>query len=114
MLKAEEFGITQANVDEMKKSENPEIKRFLGVEAETKIGTDLGLDNDWAVQHRQGRRQLRRDLRAQRRRRLAAEDRARPERAVDQGRPAVRAADPLIATDFEGGAHTGPPRLVPE
>lgn len=49
MLTAEEFGITQANVEEMLKSENPEIKRILGVEADTKIGTDLGLTNDWVV-----------------------------------------------------------------
>ena len=48
MVNAEEFGITQANVDDMKNSPNPDIKRFLGVEADTKIGTDLGLTNDWA------------------------------------------------------------------
>ena len=30
-------------------AEIPEIKRVLGVEADTKIGTDLGLDNDWVV-----------------------------------------------------------------
>ena len=46
---AEELGITQANVDEMKNSPNPEIKRVLGAEADTKIGTDLGLTNDWVV-----------------------------------------------------------------
>jgi general L-amino acid transport system substrate-binding protein len=33
----------------MKNSPNPEIKRVLGVEAESKIGTDLGLTNDWVV-----------------------------------------------------------------
>ena len=49
LLNAEELGITQANVEEMKNSPNPEIKRVLGVEAETKIGTDLGLTNDWVV-----------------------------------------------------------------
>ncbi|WP_337266814.1 amino acid ABC transporter substrate-binding protein [Oryzifoliimicrobium ureilyticus] len=48
MVQAEEFGITQANVDQMKNSENPDIKRFLGTEADTRIGTDLGLSNDWA------------------------------------------------------------------
>jgi general L-amino acid transport system substrate-binding protein len=48
MINAEEFGITQANADDMKNSPNPDIKRFLGVEADTKIGTDLGLTNDWA------------------------------------------------------------------
>lgn len=49
MLNAEEFGITKANVEEMKNSDNPEIKRLLGSEADTKIGTDLGLNNDWVV-----------------------------------------------------------------
>jgi general L-amino acid transport system substrate-binding protein len=49
LLNAEELGITKANVEEMKTSANPEMKRVLGVEAETKIGTDLGLANDWVV-----------------------------------------------------------------
>lgn len=49
LLNAEELGITKANVEEMKGSANPEIKRILGTEAETKIGTDLGLTNDWVV-----------------------------------------------------------------
>jgi general L-amino acid transport system substrate-binding protein len=49
LISAEEFGITQANVEEMKNSENPDIKRFLGMEADSKIGADLGLDADWAV-----------------------------------------------------------------
>jgi general L-amino acid transport system substrate-binding protein len=46
MLNAEEFGVTQANVDQMLKSENPEIKRLLGVEG--KYGEAMGLTNDWA------------------------------------------------------------------
>lgn len=49
LLNAEEMGVTQANVDEMKNSDNPEIRRLLGTEADTKIGTDLGLENDWVV-----------------------------------------------------------------
>jgi general L-amino acid transport system substrate-binding protein len=48
LIDAEEFGITQANVDEMKNSPNPDIRRFLGTEANSTIGTDLGLSNDWA------------------------------------------------------------------
>lgn len=49
MVQAEEFGITQENVDEIREtSTNPEVRRFLGVEKDTKIGTDLGLTNDWA------------------------------------------------------------------
>ena len=46
MLNAEELGVTKANVDEMLKSTNPEIKRLLGVEG--KFGEGLGLGNDWA------------------------------------------------------------------
>jgi general L-amino acid transport system substrate-binding protein len=48
MVQAEEFGITQANVDEMTKSENPDIKRFLGEEKDQTIGKDMGLDEKWA------------------------------------------------------------------
>lgn len=50
MVTAEEFGVTQANVEEMKKSANPDIKRFLGEEEGSTIGADLGLPKDWAVQ----------------------------------------------------------------
>ncbi|OQP88001.1 amino acid ABC transporter substrate-bindnig protein [Rhizobium rhizosphaerae] len=49
MVAAEEFGITQANVEEMKKSPNPDIKRFLGEEQGSTIGADFGLSKDWAV-----------------------------------------------------------------
>ncbi|MGK7920942.1 MAG: amino acid ABC transporter substrate-binding protein [Trichodesmium sp.] len=55
LIEAEELGITQANVDELKQnSENeeldppvdPTIRRFLGVEGE--LGEGLGLSNDFA------------------------------------------------------------------
>jgi len=46
LLNAEELGVTQANVDQMLGSANPEIKRLLGKEGE--FGKGLGLDNDWA------------------------------------------------------------------
>jgi len=46
MVNAEELGITKANADEMLKSENPEIKRFVGTEG--KFGEPMGLTNDWA------------------------------------------------------------------
>lgn len=49
LVLAEEYGITQANVDEMKSSKNPDIQRVLGAEAGTTLGTGLGLDNDWVV-----------------------------------------------------------------
>ncbi len=45
---AEEKGVTSANVDEMKKSKDPEILRLLGVEGNQ--GKELGLNADWAYQ----------------------------------------------------------------
>jgi len=46
-LIAEEKGITKANVEQMKSSEDPEVKRMLGV-TDT-VGPDMGLPQDWAV-----------------------------------------------------------------
>ncbi|MGO9756768.1 MAG: amino acid ABC transporter substrate-binding protein [Roseiarcus sp.] len=46
LVTAEELGVTQANVDEKLKSDNPEIRRLLGVEGD--FGKGLGLTNDWA------------------------------------------------------------------
>ena len=48
LLDAEELGVTKTNVDEMVGSDNPEIKRLLGVEGD--FGTPLGLTKDWALQ----------------------------------------------------------------
>jgi len=45
LIQAEEFGITSKNVDDMLKSTNPEIQRFLGVTPG--LGKDLGLDEKW-------------------------------------------------------------------
>jgi general L-amino acid transport system substrate-binding protein len=47
MLEAEEYGITSKNVDEMLKSENPSIKRILGVTPG--MGKALGVDEAWVV-----------------------------------------------------------------
>jgi general L-amino acid transport system substrate-binding protein len=46
LIEAEEKGVTQGNVDEMLKSEDPGIKRMLGVTAGN--GKALGLDEKWA------------------------------------------------------------------
>jgi general L-amino acid transport system substrate-binding protein len=46
LITAEELGVTQANVDEKLKSDNPAIRRLLGVEGD--FGKGLGLSNDWA------------------------------------------------------------------
>lgn len=47
LLNAEEAGINSKNVDEMLKSNNPDVRRILGVEGE--FGKSIGLDNDWVV-----------------------------------------------------------------
>jgi general L-amino acid transport system substrate-binding protein len=54
LVNAEELGITQANVDEMKSSPNPEIQRYLGVKnadgTSAGFGTGIGLTEEWAGQ----------------------------------------------------------------
>jgi general L-amino acid transport system substrate-binding protein len=46
MVDAEELGVTQQNVDEMLKSNAPDVRRLLGVEGQ--FGQSLGVTNDWA------------------------------------------------------------------
>lgn len=46
LVNAEEMGITSKNVDEMMKSDNPGVRRFLGVDSD--FGQYLGLTRDWA------------------------------------------------------------------
>ncbi len=43
---AEEMGVSQANVEEMKGSDDPAIQRMLGTSGN--LGEKLGLDKDWA------------------------------------------------------------------
>ena len=45
LLEAEEYGITQKNVDQMKSSTDPVVQRILGVSEDT--GKHLGLSRDW-------------------------------------------------------------------
>ncbi|HRD66313.1 MAG TPA: amino acid ABC transporter substrate-binding protein [Candidatus Competibacter sp.] len=45
MVDAEELGVHSKNVEEMKKSTNPDVKRLLGIEGDK--GKDFGLANDW-------------------------------------------------------------------
>jgi len=47
LIEAEDYGITQANVDTMMKSDNPAIGRILGGTEDT--GKLLGLDKAWAA-----------------------------------------------------------------
>jgi general L-amino acid transport system substrate-binding protein len=47
LIAGEEFGITSANVDDMRSSAtNPEVRRLLGLEGD--LGLKLGLTNDFA------------------------------------------------------------------
>lgn len=47
MIEAEEAGVNSSNVDDMKSgSDNPTVRRLLGVEGE--MGGNLSLSNDWA------------------------------------------------------------------
>jgi general L-amino acid transport system substrate-binding protein len=48
MLNAEELNVTATNIDEKKSSDNPTIKRLLGLEGA--MGRGLGLSNEWAYQ----------------------------------------------------------------
>jgi len=46
LIEAEERGVTQANVDQMRESANPDVRRLLGVTAGN--GRALGLEERWA------------------------------------------------------------------
>jgi general L-amino acid transport system substrate-binding protein len=45
LITAEEMGVTQANVDEMAKSDKPDFKRAFGTDGN--LGEQLGLTKDW-------------------------------------------------------------------
>jgi general L-amino acid transport system substrate-binding protein len=47
LMNAEEFGVTQANIDSQLTSEDPNVRRLLGAEGE--LGAALGLENDFMV-----------------------------------------------------------------
>jgi general L-amino acid transport system substrate-binding protein len=47
MLNAEEFGVTRENVEQMRTSDHPEVRRLLGTEGQ--FGDALGLTKDWVV-----------------------------------------------------------------
>ena len=47
LVEAEKLGVTQANVEAMRASANPEIRRLLGVDGS--LGQGLDVSNDWVV-----------------------------------------------------------------
>ncbi|MCF6186427.1 MAG: amino acid ABC transporter substrate-binding protein [Desulfobulbaceae bacterium] len=48
MVNAEDLGVTSKNIDKLKKTDNPNIRRLLGLEGIK--GKSLGLADDWAYQ----------------------------------------------------------------
>ena len=94
LIGAEEKGVTQANVDEFLKSEDPEVQRMLGVNGD--FGKMLGLDNKWAYNIIKSVGNYAESLRSQSRSEDPAGPVPRSERALDQGRPALLAALPVI------------------
>ena len=111
MITAEELGITQKNVDEMAKSDKPEMKRVFGTDGN--LGEQLGLTKDWVSRIVKAVGNYGEILRSQRRRRLQAWHRPRSQRALEQGRNSVRAADPLIPQATGGAAMAIEPREPP-
>ena len=101
-LNAEELGITQANVEEMKSSANPEIKRVLGVPnadgTAAGFGTGIGVSEDWVAQIVKGVGNygeiFERNVGAA----TLLEDCARGKCPVEQRWPAIRTTDPVDLT----------------
>ncbi|WP_421862372.1 amino acid ABC transporter substrate-binding protein [Motiliproteus sp.] len=48
MINAEELGLTSSNIDKMKDSSNPSVRRFVGMEGPK--GSGMELSDDWAYQ----------------------------------------------------------------
>ncbi len=95
MIDAEELGVTQKNVDEMAKSDKPELKRALGTDGN--LGEQLGLTKDWMIRIVKAVGNYGEDVRSQCRRRFETRNRPRTQPALEQGRNSIRTADPLIA-----------------
>ena len=47
MLNAEELGVTSKTIEQAMNSDNPEIRRLVGLDGSA--GTDIGLSSDWAA-----------------------------------------------------------------
>ena len=93
MIEAEEYGINSQ--ERRRDAEEREPRHQAHPRRHPGHGQGAGRRREVGLHHRQAGRELRRELRAQCRHGLAAQDRARPQQAVDPGRPAVRPAHPL-------------------
>ena len=94
LITAEEKGITPGERRQLK---TPRTRTSAACSAcEGDMGKALGLDNKWAYNVDQAGRQFRRDVGPQHH----ADGRAaRDQQHLDQGRPAIRAADPVKTMD---------------
>ena len=98
MLNAEELGVSSKNVDEALKSDQPEIRRLLGVEGN--FGEQLGLTKDWVVRIVKHVGNYGEVFERNVGTGLQARDQPRHQPALDQGRHPVRAADPVNRSDL--------------
>ena len=99
--------MTQANIEEMTSSENPEINRLLGVEGD--LGAMFGLDAEWAERAIVARGNYGEIFAATIGEGTPLEHRPRPERPVDRRRPDLLAALPLRPVGPEGAPRDGAP-----
>ena len=97
MVDSEELGITQRNVDEMTKSDKPELKRVLGTDGN--FGEQLGVTKDWVIRIIKAvgnyGETYDRNVGAGSPLKIATWLQS----ALEQGRNSIRAADPLIAQE---------------
>ncbi len=108
LIEAEEYGITQANVDQMKSSTDPVVQRILGTSEDT--GKLLGLDKDWAYRAIKTVGNYGEIFERNVGPEVGLEAAARREQPVEQGRSAVRAARPLTQVFYR--ARRALPRRV--
>ncbi len=110
MITAEELGVTEANVDEMKAKGGEDVKRLLGMTPGT--GKALGLADDWAYEGHQAGRQL---FRNSFERNIGKNSRSACRRwrqctVVEQGIPALRSADVEVDAPSPGRSSSRRPR----
>ena len=111
MITAEELGITQKNVDEMAKSDKPEMKRVFGTDGN--LGEQLGLTKDWVSRIVKAVGNYGESFE----RNVGAGSKLGIARglnnALEQGRYPVRTADPLSASERGcGDGHRTPKTTV--
>jgi len=102
MVAAEELGVTQKNVDDMAKSDKPELKRAFGTDGN--LGEQLGLTKDWVSRIVKAVGNYGESFD----RNVGAGSKLGIARGLNQLWNSVRAADPLIAATGCGDEHRAP------